>query len=502
FNGKTYTLECPVPDEQIYDALAVVGVAIAAGYSLDKTLEHLKTFTTIKGRGNLVGVEFNGKALRLIDSTYNANPTSMTKALEYLKTLETDGARRVAVLGDIAELGKDEIDQHRRLAGAVLNAQPDRVLLVGSLMKHLWDDIKDKVKGAWFPSYKELIGGIDGWLHDGDTVLLKSSHSTNVEAVIKHLASQKAEPITQSIAPSAPQSSSGNEPLLNVPPALFDVKNFLPKGITPALNGHMPPERMGKTACGGLLYVNAARSLEAMVDAAERDGVFININRAFKCYRPFQVQELVFKKRFTPLDSGVPVRAEAARVEFEGKIWQLNEGEVFAQVPGQSSHGYGLAVDIQNEGVRSTRQWLNANAERFGFVREFDFESWHFTYVRGRQDVADCVLEYEAQAPRRTWTADQIVEASGCQWYGDAPTADWTCRGLLSVRPLKIKMLTVFDPLNVIGFDKNLLDKIFRQCAGFVCTSPDELMEFKKPLLVTNDLAGTVQRLNALFNGD
>ena len=194
FGGRSYTLECSVPSEQLYDALAVVGVAIASGVSIEYALRHLKTFTPVKGRGNVIETEYNGRKLRVIDSAYNANISSMSSALKYLKELEPAPAKRVAILGDIAELGANEIAHHRSLAEAVLSTQADRVLLVGALMKHLYDDIKDKINGAWFPTYKELIAGVDAWLRDGDTVLLKSSNATGLTHAVDHLTVARTAP--------------------------------------------------------------------------------------------------------------------------------------------------------------------------------------------------------------------------------------------------------------------------------------------------------------------
>ncbi len=194
FGGRSYTLECSVPSEQLYDALAVLGVSIASGVSIEYALKHLKTFTPVKGRGSVIETEYNGLKLRVIDSAYNANVASMSSALKYLTELESEASRRVAILGDIAELGANEIAHHRSLAEAVLSTQADRVLLVGSLMKHLYDDIKDKINGAWFPTYKELIAGVNAWLRDGDTVLLKSSNATGLTHAVEHLTNATAPP--------------------------------------------------------------------------------------------------------------------------------------------------------------------------------------------------------------------------------------------------------------------------------------------------------------------
>ena len=362
-------------------------------------------------------------------------------------------------------------------------------------MKHLYDDIKEKINGAWFPTYKELSAAIDGWLRDGDTVLLKSSHGTHLDYVVEQLTTQTpVEP--EPIKPEPIERESE----LNVPRALFDVKDYLPEGITPELNGQMPKERLMRVYCGGLMYIDAARSLNAMLDAAEREEVFVSVNNPFNCYRNLQTQERVFEKRFTPLGDDNPLREGAIRVERDGRTWQLNEGADFASLPGLSSHGFGLAVDVQNIGVRATRAWLEKNAEQFGFKRELDFEPWHYTYVRGREGVTARVLEYEARDPEKTWTAAEVLDRSGCQWY-EAPPADWECSGLLSARPLKAKRLAVLDDGSGVGLDARTIRLIRRQCAGFICTDPEALKEYKKPLLVSKNLRDTIQRLEALFNG-
>ena len=159
----------------------------------------------------------------------------------------------------------------------------------------------------------------------------------------------------------------------------------------------MPKERLLPIADKIYMFVDAARSWNAMLKAAKRDGVLIKVNHPFNTYRTFESQEREFKHRFTPIESRADIREGAIRVEYEGRVWQLNNGQTFAQVPGFSSHCYGLAVDIQNEGVKATRDWLNANAESFGFKREFDFEPWHFTYVRGREGLSARVLEIEKE---------------------------------------------------------------------------------------------------------
>ena len=181
---KSYKISCPVPAEQLYDALAVVGVALATGFSVERTLEYLKTFSPVKGRGDVIRSVRDGKNLTIINSSYNANPISMKYALDHLKTTEPNKKSRVAILGDIADLGKDAANYHKELAEPMIAAETDRLLLCGKLMHHPYELIKDKVNVIYFATLGELIKNIDSYLQDGDTVLIKSSHDTGLAKVV------------------------------------------------------------------------------------------------------------------------------------------------------------------------------------------------------------------------------------------------------------------------------------------------------------------------------
>ena len=147
----------------------------------------MKNFTPVKGRGNILRLKLGGKNLTIIDSTKNANPVSMTYALQHLKTSEPNPKARVAILGDIAELGAKSVAYHRELAEAMLAAEPDRILLCGSLMNYPYKVIKDKINVTWFETLEELLKNFGEHLQDGDTVLIKSSAATGLSQVVKFL---------------------------------------------------------------------------------------------------------------------------------------------------------------------------------------------------------------------------------------------------------------------------------------------------------------------------
>ncbi|MBR0289740.1 MAG: hypothetical protein IJQ82_12250, partial [Selenomonadaceae bacterium] len=182
--GKTYKLSCPVPVDQLYDALAVIAVSVAVGFSIEKALEYLQTFSPVAGRGNILKSTRNKKSLTIINSSYNANPFSMKNALEHLKAVEPNQKSRVAILGDIAELGENSAEYHKGLAEAMLDAAPDRLLLCGGMMHYPYELVKDKLNCTWFETLDKLLAGVETHLQDGDTILIKSSHATGLSKVV------------------------------------------------------------------------------------------------------------------------------------------------------------------------------------------------------------------------------------------------------------------------------------------------------------------------------
>ena len=185
--GKTYRISCPVPVEQLYDALAVVAVSIAVGFSIEKALDYLKTFEVVKGRGNIIETVRYGKNLRVIDSTGSATFLSMKYAIEYLKDAAPNQKSRVAILGDIARLGVQSVETHKQLAETMLEVEPDRLLLCGEFMRYPYEIVKDKLNAVWFETLDELLKNVDLYLRDGDTILVKSSIPIGLVNVVRFL---------------------------------------------------------------------------------------------------------------------------------------------------------------------------------------------------------------------------------------------------------------------------------------------------------------------------
>jgi UDP-N-acetylmuramoyl-tripeptide--D-alanyl-D-alanine ligase len=142
------------------------------------------------GRGRRIMLDLGSGEALLIDESYNANPASVRAALAAMATSPREAfPRRVAVLGDMLELGEASAELHRGLKEAVDAAGVDLVLATGAMMKLLLDDLATARRGSWAASSTELVAGLLEAVRPGDVVMIKGSLGTNmaplVEAMLK-----------------------------------------------------------------------------------------------------------------------------------------------------------------------------------------------------------------------------------------------------------------------------------------------------------------------------
>jgi UDP-N-acetylmuramoyl-tripeptide--D-alanyl-D-alanine ligase len=163
---------------------ALLAVATLGGDLLNAAAA-LDKFQALKGRGQRIEIAVGGGKAGVIDESYNANPASMAAALANLGTAE--GGRRIAVLGDMLELGPAGSALHADLAAAIETSHADLVFLCGPQMAALWDRIPASRRGAYGERSADIATDVANVLRADDVVLVKGSFGSRMAVIIETL---------------------------------------------------------------------------------------------------------------------------------------------------------------------------------------------------------------------------------------------------------------------------------------------------------------------------
>jgi UDP-N-acetylmuramoyl-tripeptide--D-alanyl-D-alanine ligase len=187
--GEKVIYKLGTPGEHMaMNSLAVLAAAKLAGADLARAALALSDAKPAKGRGGQVRLAAEGGDILLLDESYNANPASVAAALALLSNLKAGkNGRRVAVLGDMLELGEFGPDLHRNLSHDVERHGIDRVHAAGPLMKHLWDALPASRRGTYAAESAALIEPLTRDLHAGDCVMVKGSLGSRMGPVVEAL---------------------------------------------------------------------------------------------------------------------------------------------------------------------------------------------------------------------------------------------------------------------------------------------------------------------------
>ncbi|WP_336294278.1 UDP-N-acetylmuramoyl-tripeptide--D-alanyl-D-alanine ligase [Bartonella sp. CB169] len=163
----------------IQNSLSVIAVCDAIGVDLESILLSLSDFPLQEGRGVRYRLSLSsGGEFHLIDESYNANPASMRAALDLLATGPVGGGgRRIAVLGDMLELGAYSEKLHRDLVKPVYLSGANPVFLFGEAMKFLATDLSVYVTVHYAENIEKILPLIFAEISDGDLLMIKSSRS-------------------------------------------------------------------------------------------------------------------------------------------------------------------------------------------------------------------------------------------------------------------------------------------------------------------------------------
>ncbi|WP_318679899.1 UDP-N-acetylmuramoyl-tripeptide--D-alanyl-D-alanine ligase [Treponema sp.] len=188
-----------IPGEYNYlNALSCIALARKLGLSAKEIAEGIASLKAPEGRSKIENVKtLNGKNITLLKDCYNANPDSMSSAIEMCAGLKVKG-RKIFILGDMFELGKDSADAHSKVGADVIVAKPDFVFFAGR-------DMEFAAKAAMIgglnrqkyyenlegDKLSELTSYLLDYLKDDDFIFVKGSHGMHLEKIIEKICGEE-----------------------------------------------------------------------------------------------------------------------------------------------------------------------------------------------------------------------------------------------------------------------------------------------------------------------
>lgn len=180
--GETIPVVIPIPGyHMVYNALAGALVGHALGLTCEQIKEGIESLVPVSGRNNLIETD----KFLIIDDCYNANPISMKASLDVLATADS---RKVAVLGDMFELGEQEKELHYEVGVHAAKEGIDLVVCIGELSNETAKGVKDANGNAvHFDTKTAFFDVVDKLLKEGDAVLVKASHGMEFPEIVERL---------------------------------------------------------------------------------------------------------------------------------------------------------------------------------------------------------------------------------------------------------------------------------------------------------------------------
>jgi len=191
-----YLFKLSVPGRHFaMNAVGVLAIAEALGADPIAASLDIAAWVPPAGRGTreviVTDMANDGESLELLDDAFNANPTSLAASLEVLAASEPSDnvgrivkGRRVAILGDMLELGVAEVEMHREMADNPHLKQLDLIHCAGPLMRHLWEALPEEKQGQWAATAAELVPRVSRLVDAGDVVLVKGSKGSKVSVIV------------------------------------------------------------------------------------------------------------------------------------------------------------------------------------------------------------------------------------------------------------------------------------------------------------------------------
>ncbi len=178
-------------DHWAHNMLGALTVVWAAGGDMTQAMKSLESFRLLSGRGERHRVNVHGGEILVIDESYNASPSAMRAAIEVLGKIEVKNVgRRIAVLGDMLELGDEAENHHRNVAQALCDLKIDAVFTSGPKARVIHDHVSSAMRQLHHDDAGEVAKAVAAFVKPGDVVMVKGSrgqraYEGRMSAVVK-----------------------------------------------------------------------------------------------------------------------------------------------------------------------------------------------------------------------------------------------------------------------------------------------------------------------------
>ena len=181
---KKIEVKIPLPGKyMVYNAMAAATVGEILGLGAEEIRQGIENIQSVGGRLHIIETE----KYTIIDDCYNANPVSVRSSLDVLNNAEE---RKVAILGDMFELGADEKKLHYQLGEYFKEKQIDMAVLAGELSENTYQGIRDSGAATqvyYYKTLEDLLEYLDIMVQEKDVILVKASHSMHFEKIVEKL---------------------------------------------------------------------------------------------------------------------------------------------------------------------------------------------------------------------------------------------------------------------------------------------------------------------------
>ncbi|HJD57354.1 MAG TPA: UDP-N-acetylmuramoyl-tripeptide--D-alanyl-D-alanine ligase [Rickettsia endosymbiont of Sericostoma sp. HW-2014] len=172
-----------VPEHYARNYTIALQMSAILNLDINVAARQLNKILLMDGRGKLINAKYHGQDYQIICDYYNANPESVKAALLYLKQLS--GKKKIAIIGDMLELGDNSIKFHKDLIPAILDSGANRVFLVGNNTQYIYQSLPNEIEKIHFDNVDLLIENLSKLLKGNELILIKGSNSTQLSKIIQ-----------------------------------------------------------------------------------------------------------------------------------------------------------------------------------------------------------------------------------------------------------------------------------------------------------------------------